>query len=142
MSFETGASYFAATAGLFLAIAWSRPSTKKKNDVVEVPKKSAETVPSKDTLDIPVIDFSKFFSRRENPGAYSTECAKVAHALHNYGICIVRDPRVEDKHNNRFLDMMEKYFEGSDGVRDARPEFHYQVGVTPEGVGKRLMKCS
>lgn len=31
--------------------------------------------------------------------------------------------------------MMEKYFEGSDGVRDARPEYHYQVGVTPDNTG-------
>jgi isopenicillin N synthase-like dioxygenase len=45
---------------------------------------------------------------------------------------VVRDPRVDEKDNNIFVDMMERYFEGSDGKRDARPEFSFQVGVTPE----------
>jgi hypothetical protein len=40
--------------------------------------------------------------------------AKVAHALHNYGVVIVKDPRVVEADNNRFLDMVEKYFESSD----------------------------
>ena len=46
------------------------------------------------------------------------------------GICIVKDPRVKEKDNEIFLDMMEKYFELSDGIRDARPEYHYQVSKT------------
>ena len=140
MSFKSGVSIFvfAATAGLSLAITWSRRSvnkkSSKKSSVVQL-SKSASPSKSADLLEGTIIDFNTFFGRRENAAAYSSECAKVAHALHNYGICIVRDPRVEDRHNDRFLDMMEKYFEGSDGARDARPEFHYQVGVTPEGVG-------
>ncbi len=38
-------------------------------------------------------------------------------ALHEYGAVLVRDPRVEFGLNNTFLDMMEKYFALSDGVR-------------------------
>jgi len=48
------------------------------------------------------------------------------------GICVVKDPRVNEADNNRFLDMMERYFGLSDGLRDARPEVAYQVGVTKE----------
>lgn len=40
--------------------------------------------------------------------------------------------RARDADNDTFLDMMEKYFEATDFVADARPELHYQVGVTPE----------
>lgn len=31
-----------------------------------------------------------------------------------------------------FIDMMERYFSTTDFEQDARPEVHYQVGVTPE----------
>ena len=48
---------------------------------------------------------------------------------------IIRDPRVSEANNDRFLDMMERYFESSDGIVDARPHFHYQVGVTPSHIG-------
>ena len=51
------------------------------------------------------------------------------------GLVIIRDPRVSESNNDRFLDMMERYFESSDGVADARPEYHYQVGVTPAHIG-------
>lgn len=83
-----------------------------------------------------MIDFNKFFDKSNCQEEYVAECKKVADALHHYGLCIVQDPRVLESKNNQFLDMMEKYFELSDGVRDARPEHHYQVGVTPAHVGK------
>ena len=41
----------------------------------------------------------------------------------------MKDPRVKEADNNNFLDMMERYFELSDGVRDARPEWFYQVTI-------------
>lgn len=38
--------------------------------------------------------------------------------------------------NKRFIDELEKYFEQPEATKlaDARPDLHYQVGVTPEGV--------
>lgn len=39
-----------------------------------------------------------------------------------YGIVLVRDPRVSEVDNDQFLDQMEKYYGQSDGVKDARPE--------------------
>jgi hypothetical protein len=83
-------------------------------------------------LELPVIDYNTFLNRDKDAGskeAYKQECRRVADALHEYGVCIVRDPRVEESDNNKFLDMMEKYFELTDWVRDARPEWHYQVKI-------------
>lgn len=36
--------------------------------------------------------------------------------------------------NERFLDLLERYFAASDGKRDARPELHYQVRAVCEDV--------
>ncbi len=36
--------------------------------------------------------------------------------------------------NDQFLDMMERYFECASVANDARPDLHYQVGLTPAGV--------
>ncbi|CAM9110688.1 unnamed protein product, partial [Ectocarpus fasciculatus] len=66
--------------------------------------------------------------------AFAAECKKAADAFRDYGAVAVRDPRVCFDDNETFLSMMERYFEMSDGERDARPEVHYQVGVTPNGV--------
>ncbi|CAI5953144.1 unnamed protein product [Closterium sp. NIES-65] len=58
------------------------------------------------------------------------ECLRATSAL------IVRDPRCAQADNDRFLDMMESYFAQPKTTKLAhsRPELHYQVGVTPEGV--------
>ena len=55
---------------------------------------------------------------------------------------MVKDPRVNPENNNTFLDMMERYFESSDGTRDARPEHHFQVGVTPSHVERARNHCA
>ena len=82
-------------------------------------------------MSIPLIDLQLYFDRETSPEAFRAECTKVADSFHNCGIVLLKDPRVNPEHNNSFLDMMEKYFEVSDGIRDARPELYYQVGVTP-----------
>lgn len=94
------------------------------------------------TLALPVVELKSFFDKEKKPEEYEVECKKVAYAFHNYGLCIVRDPRVNEKDNSVFIDMMERYFLGSDGVRDARPEVGHQVGVTPEFTEKPLEKCA
>lgn len=82
-------------------------------------------------LKLPCINFEAFSRKDIDPENYLAECFKVADALHKYGVCIVRDPRVAESDNDIFLDMVENYFGLSDGIRDARPDFAYQVGVTP-----------
>ena len=72
-----------------------------------------------------------------NESVEATACSAIAEALHKYGCLVVKDPRVEASANETFLDMMERYFEHSDGKTDARPHLHYQVGVTPSEVDHR-----
>lgn len=60
----------------------------------------------------------------------------ILHQCHKYGILIVKDPRVSEKDNDSFLDMLEKYYQQDEKIilKDARPEFSYQAGVTPSFV--------
>jgi hypothetical protein len=61
--------------------------------------------------------------------------------LHQYGILIFKDPRADPQKNEEYIDLMEKYFdkvskdlyEGKN-LDDAKPEYHYQTGVTPEKI--------
>ncbi|KAI9915352.1 hypothetical protein PsorP6_008102 [Peronosclerospora sorghi] len=78
-------------------------------------------------LQIPVIDLSHYKVTGDK-----AECEKAADSLHKYGVLCIRDERAVDSDNDKFLDMMERYFESTDFVEDARPEYHYQVGVTPQ----------
>ena len=103
---------------------------------------SKSEIAIEDVKELTLIDLNCFFNKEKEPNDYEAECKKVAAALHHFGICIVRDPRVYEKDNNIFLDMMERYFELSDGLRDARPEYSYQVGVTPTGIEKARNNCA
>jgi isopenicillin N synthase-like dioxygenase len=135
-------SMAAVTVGVLLAgyfaIQAFTTDDKKKITQREAPSTRGEP----NTLILPVIDFTVFNNRDKNPDAYKRECEKVADAFHRYGVVIVRDPRVSESDNHRFLNMMEKYFESSDGVRDARPEIGYQIGVTGEGIERARNHCT
>ena len=125
------AAGLAIAAGLGLAAAaYYYLSSRRRSEGEDSVEADTERI-----LQLPVIDFGAFNAREGDPARYAAECKKVAEALHKYGVCVVRDPRVHESDNNRFLDMMERYFELSDGIRDARPEYAYQVGVTPEFTG-------
>jgi isopenicillin N synthase-like dioxygenase len=96
---------------------------------------------------MPVIDLDEI----RNVGADGSlsargreECRKVCDCLHKYGVLVVRDSRVSEDDNARFLDMMEQYFEQDDAAKraDARPELHYQVGSTPERTEKARDHCA
>ena len=87
---------------------------------------------------IQIVDLSTYLGTKNDDDG----CRKIADALHRYGIVICRDPRVSAKDNDRYLDMMETYFALSDGVRDARPEYSYQVGVTPSRTERPRNHCS
>ena len=53
----------------------------------------------------------------------------VAESLRRTGCCLVRDSRVQAADNERFLDMMERYFgqPWDTKLADTRPQLHYQV---------------
>jgi hypothetical protein len=57
---------------------------------------------------VPVIEVADFL--RKSPEKWEEECKKVADSLHKYGILIFRDPRVNEKDNEEYLDLVENYF--------------------------------
>lgn len=63
-------------------------------------------------------------------------CMEVSRTLKETGALLVRDPRCSVEDNDRFIDMMEKYFQQPYETKrlQERRHLHYQVGVTPEGV--------
>lgn len=86
--------------------------------------------------DAPIIDVSAFLDSTE---ARDEECKKVAESMHKYGILIMKDPRIQEKDNEDYLTMLEQYFESrgdqyysQEPLKEAFPEIHYQVGITPE----------
>jgi len=81
------------------------------------------------------IDLSGFLSEK-NSDAAQEACRRVAQVLRNSSCLVIRDPRVSEEDNSRFIDMMEKYYEQplEKKMRDVHPELHYQLGATPEFV--------
>ncbi|CAF1566274.1 unnamed protein product, partial [Adineta ricciae] len=59
-----------------------------------------------------------------DPEKSSKDCQLVADLLHKYGFLCVKDPRVDDGLNDKFIDMLEKYYEQSDELKakDIRKE--------------------
>lgn len=65
--------------------------------------------------------------RMTGAGGVVGGAAQAAESLYRTGCLLVRDWRVKEEDNTRFLDLLERYFESSDGERDARPQLGYQV---------------
>lgn len=78
-----------------------------------------------------IIDLTKYLNNNETK--ISSDILK---QCHQYGILIVKDPRVSERDNDIFLDMLEKYYQQDDDIKlkDARPEYSYQAGITPSFV--------
>ncbi|BBM98419.1 hypothetical protein MPTK1_1g13360 [Marchantia polymorpha subsp. ruderalis] len=94
-------------------------------------------------MELPVIDLEEYLLARggleENGDAgqeFLALCQEVANCLRDTGALVIRDPRCTTEDNDRFLDMMEKYWSQSDAFKrqQERPDVFYQVGVTPEGI--------
>lgn len=89
---------------------------------------------------IPVVDFEPFL---RNGNQNHSDCVKVSDALHTYGCFLIKDPRVNFKDNDKYLDMMERYYQAraksyhEGNIRDdIFPEVFYQYGATPERKGR------
>ncbi|CBI24853.3 hypothetical protein VitviT2T_020627 [Vitis vinifera] len=99
-------------------------------------------------MDLPVIDLSPYLeiagkSAGDSTGLsdhidpeYRRLCLEVSRSLRETGALLVKDPRCSAEDNDRFIDMMERYFERPEEFKrlQERRHLHYQVGVTPEGV--------
>ncbi|XP_077210389.1 uncharacterized protein LOC143845866 [Tasmannia lanceolata] len=101
-------------------------------------------------MEIPVIDLSPYL---EFSAKFRVDCdpisiegevypqlerlsSEVSQILKETGALLVKDPRCSTIDNDRFLDMMETYFEKSPEFKrlQERPNLRYQVGVMPEGI--------
>ncbi|RWW72770.1 hypothetical protein BHE74_00019393 [Ensete ventricosum] len=96
-------------------------------------------------MDLPVVDLSRYLeiSARRGAGALPPAaaeveaeeaelralCATVSGCLRDTGALLVKDPRCSVEDNDRFLDMMERYFGRPEEFKrlQARPALHYQV---------------
>eukprot|EP00195_Chlamydomonas_chlamydogama_P005609 CAMPEP_0202898288 /NCGR_PEP_ID=MMETSP1392-20130828/6838_1 /ASSEMBLY_ACC=CAM_ASM_000868 /TAXON_ID=225041 /ORGANISM="Chlamydomonas chlamydogama, Strain SAG 11-48b" /LENGTH=394 /DNA_ID=CAMNT_0049584163 /DNA_START=103 /DNA_END=1287 /DNA_ORIENTATION=- len=92
-----------------------------------------------EALDVPVFDLSKLCGKTSLEQFSEDDiamCQGVSKCLHETGCLVVRHPRVLSTHNEQFLDTMERYFSqpAEAKMAEARPNLHYQVGVTPSGV--------
>lgn len=97
---------------------------------------STNPEPNSLSPELPVFDLGPYLSNDEEN--ISCLCHLIAMQLKNTGALVVRDPRVDSTKNDRFLNIMERYFARPRDVKlkDARPELAYQVGITPEGIEK------
>lgn len=85
-------------------------------------------------IDLPVFDLDSYIGADDSdaPGLQQ-QCAALAECLRETGCLVVRDPRVDARDNDKFQDLLERYFAQPEEQKraDMRPELHYQVGVTP-----------
>lgn len=90
---------------------------------------------------VAVVDLEPFMKvqlGQELTADVKAACDSLAESLRSAGAVVVRDPRCTEVDNNTFLDMMERYFgqQRDEKMKQARPDLHYQVGVTPNDVEK------
>jgi isopenicillin N synthase-like dioxygenase len=88
----------------------------------------------------PIVDLSSYLT---DQGKASVDCRIVVDLLNKFGFLYVKDPRVNDTHNDRFIDMMEKYYSQRDEIKakDIRKEVSYQVGLTPVRTERARDRC-
>ena len=86
-------------------------------------------------MDVEVFDLTAAVRNGERDADF---CTRLARCLHETSCLIVRDPRVSVHDNDRFLDLMERYFTQpmSKKIQHAHPELRYQVGWMPGGIEK------
>lgn len=92
-------------------------------------------------MELLVVDLAPYLQSISKGGdvidqELKNQCFEVSKTLRETGALLVKDPRCTVEDNDRFLDMMESYFEKPDEFKrlQQRSHLHYQVGATPEGV--------
>ena len=101
---------------------------------------------------VPLADLSPFLAEKAKlPASFEKgdlsfqvgqSCDEIAKAFHEYGSLGIIDSRAKPEDNNRFLDLMEKYFQKRSEefyannimseLTDCFPESGFEKGVTPE----------
>lgn len=90
-------------------------------------------------MELSVIDLGPYLEISSELGSESDSsnldpvlralCEEVSRTLRETGALVVKDPRCSAQDNDRFIDMMENYFEKTDEFKrlQERPQLHYQV---------------
>jgi isopenicillin N synthase-like dioxygenase len=80
-----------------------------------------------------VVDVADFLKEATSKAGVEA-CKRIAKTLKETSCLIIRDPRVSEKDNSSFIDLMEKYWEQprETKMKDVHPELHFQVGATPD----------
>ena len=101
---------------------------------------------------VPLVDLMPYLNHSPNlsstsqlsdlPKELQNDCKNVAEALHKFGSLAIKDPRADQTDNQRFLDLMEVYFEkryqeyhqhrSLEKLPDCFPEMGFETGLTPE----------
>lgn len=129
---------FAAGAAAVSAVVAGIQFIKRRQAAAKAAQEAA------DMASFPVINLARFLARKEEDRkAWEEDCREISRLLKEYGMLIIEDPRVAESENEKFLDMLERYYEQDEATRnaDARPDLHYQVGVTPENIEKARNHC-
>jgi hypothetical protein len=86
-------------------------------------------------LDITVVETKNMLAGRPS----AEECRRVVKGFYEHGVIAIKDPRVDESLNQNFLaddgGLLREQAEGAGhgkALKDARPQWGYQVGVTPE----------
>jgi len=94
---------------------------------------------------VPVVETANFLNKE---GDFLQDCKKVIKAFEETGCLVIRDPRVNQSHNDEVLNMMERFFDtrgkkfyNEEPIKDIFPEYSYQVGATPEFKERARTHC-
>jgi len=73
---------------------------------------------------IPIINLSTYLEK----GSDQSICEEFAFTMKRYGCAILFDPRISEKKNQDYLDLMEKYF----NKRQSQMDKGYKIDIYPE----------
>jgi len=102
------------------------------------------TSPDNKPVSYPVVNLARYLNKTNiNSNEWENDCKTIGQILHQYGFLLVHDPRVNEAENDKFIDLLEKYYDQPESARmpDVRKEYHYQVGTTPSGIEKARNHC-
>lgn len=79
-------------------------------------------------MELPVIDLEPYLNGVDD-SKLKTLCSEVSRTLSETGALLIKDPRCSAQDNDRFIDMMENYFQQPNHFKrlQERPNLHYQV---------------
>jgi isopenicillin N synthase-like dioxygenase len=126
----------------------SKKKASSKGKAQKKESKEGKEGKSKSELeDYPIIDLSAYINKGKKGSRkdkWMKDCKKICDLFHQFGFIVVKDPRVPHKHNDTFIDLMERYYGQDEEIKskDVRKHLHYQVGITPTRTERAREHCT